>query len=45
MAALSLIELLKSEQNPVISGVVENIVAYDQLTAVLPFVTWTVPDP
>lgn len=37
MATLSLVELLKAERNPVISGVVENIIAYDQLSAALPF--------
>lgn len=37
MATLSLIELLKAERNPVISGVVENVIAYDQLSAALPF--------
>lgn len=37
MATLSLVELLKAEQNCIISGVIENIVSYDQLSAVLPF--------
>lgn len=37
MATLSLIEQLKAEQSPIVAGVVENIVSYDQLSAVLPF--------
>lgn len=37
--ALSLIELLKSESDPVMSGLIENIVTVDQFTANLPMMS------
>lgn len=39
MATLSLVELLKSEADPVMSGLIENIATVDQLTAFMPFNT------
>lgn len=44
MATLNLIDLLKGTSDPVMSGVVENIITTDQLTANLPFVNIGLPD-